>query len=351
MNDDFLKSLFEAAIAAADPFRILPGHLPPQPAGRTVVTGFGKAAARMAQAFEAHWRGPVEGLVITRYGHEAPCARIEVIAAAHPVPDAAGEAAARRILDMAHGLDAGDLMVCLVSGGGSSWFAVPAPGLTLADKQAVNAALLKSGATIAEMNCVRKHLSAVKGGRLAAAAYPAAIATLAISDVPGDDPSVIASGPTVADPTTFAMARGIIACYGIGVPAAVEDHLRNEMQETPKPDDPRLSRASYALIATPARSLEAAAEVARAHGVEPIILGDAIEGDADAVGADHAREVLNRIGQGSCVLLSSGETTVTVRGPGRGGRNGQYLLALALALNGHPAVSAIAGDTDGIDGS
>jgi hydroxypyruvate reductase len=351
MTDHFLKELFAAAIAAADPLRVLPAHLPPVPRGRAVVAGFGKASARMAQALEAHWTGPLEGLAITRYGHEAPCRRIEIVTAAHPVPDAQGEAAARRIVDLARGLKADDVLVCLVSGGGSSLFAVPAPGLTLADKQSVNTALLRSGAAISEMNCVRKHLSAVKGGRLAAAAHPAPVVTLAISDVPGDDPAVIASGPTVADPTTFADARAIVARYGIDLPAAVVRHLAAAADETPKPNDPRLARAAYTVIATPARSLRAAAALARAQGIEPVILGDAIEGDAEAVGRDHARDALARIGRGPCVLLSSGETTVTVRGAGRGGRNGQYLLALAAAAGGHPAISAIAGDTDGIDGT
>ncbi|MEX2451386.1 MAG: glycerate kinase [Rhodospirillales bacterium] len=351
MDDHFLKELFAAAIAAADPLRVLPAHLPPAPRGRAVVAGFGKASARMAQALEAHWTGPLEGIAITRYGHEAPCRRIEIVTAAHPVPDAQGEAAARRIVDFACGLKADDVLVCLVSGGGSSLLAVPAPGLTLADKQSVNAALLKSGAAISEMNCVRKHLSAVKGGRLAAAAHPAPVVTLAISDVPGDDPAVIASGPTVADPTTFADARAIVARYGIDLPAAVVRYLAAAEEETPKPNDPRLARAAYTLIATPARSLRAAAEIVRAHGFERVFLGDAMEGDAEAVGGDHARDALARVGRGPCVLLSSGETTVTVRGAGRGGRNGQYLLALAVAAGGHPAISAIAGDTDGIDGT
>ena len=351
-----LRAMFSAAIAAADPGLCLPPHLPAPPAGRTIVVGAGKASAAMAAALEAHWPGPLEGLVVTRYGHAAPCRRIEIIEAAHPVPDQAGQDAARRILGMVQGLTEDDLVIALISGGGSSLLVLPAPGLTLDDKQAVNRALLRSGATIQEMNCVRRHLSAIKGGRLAAAAWPARCHALLISDVPGDDPAVIASGPTIADPTSFADAREILDRYGIVPPEPVRRHLAAATDETPKPGDPRLARTQTTLIATPQRSLEAAASVARASGITPVILGDAIEGEAREVArvmAGIARQV-ERHGQPAaapCVLLSGGETTVTVRGRGRGGRNVEFLLALAIELAGAPRIWAIAGDTDGIDGS
>jgi hydroxypyruvate reductase len=310
----------------------------------------------MARALEAAWDAPLEGIVVTRYGHAVACERIEIVEAAHPVPDAAGERAAARILGAVRGLGADDLVVALISGGGSALLALPAPGLTLADKQAVSRALLRSGATIQEMNCVRKHLSAIKGGRLAAAAHPAAIEALLISDVPGDDPAVIASGPTVPDPTTFADARTILARYAIAQPAAVLRHLENAADETPKPGDPRLAHARITMLATPQRSLEAAAAVARDAGYTPLILGDALEGEAREVGRVMAGIVhqVHRHGQPlqpPAVLLSGGETTVTVRGQGRGGRNVEYLLALAVALGDAPGVWAIAGDTDGIDGA
>jgi hydroxypyruvate reductase len=359
MNIDprsLLKDMFGAAIEAALPEKSVPRHLPSPPAGRTVVVGCGKAAAAMAKAVEKHWPGELSGLVVTRYEHHVPTRRIEVVEASHPVPDAAGERAARRILDSVRGLTADDLVLFLVSGGGSALMALPAPGLTLADKQSINRALLKSGASITEMNCVRKHLSAIKGGRLAAACAPARVVTLAISDVPGDDPGVIASGPTVADPTTFADALAILDKYGIREPAAAIRHLRAAQEETPKPGDPRLARCELEMIATPQISLEAAAEVARRAGVTPVILGDAIEGESREVARVHAgiaRQV-RRHGQPAkapCVLLSGGETTVTVRGTGRGGRNVEFLLALAVALAGEPGVHALAGDTDGIDGT
>jgi len=351
-----LRAMFDAAIASALPARCLPGRLPLPPKGRTVVVGAGKAAATMAAAVEQHWAGELSGLVVTRYGHAVPCGRIEVVEAAHPVPDAAGRAAAERILRAVQGLTADDLVLCLVSGGGSALLALPAPGLTLEDKQAVNRALLRSGAAIGEMNCVRKHLSAIKGGRLAAAAHPAQVVSLLVSDVPGDDPAVIASGPTVPDPTTFADALAVLEKYAIEPPAAVLRHLRAAADETPKPGDPRLARAEVTMLATAQDALVAAADVARSAGVTPIVLGDAIEGEAREVAtvmAGIARQVV-RHGQPAaapCVLLSGGETTVTVRGRGRGGRNAEFLLALAIALGGHPAVWAIAGDTDGIDGS
>ena len=351
-----LRGMFDAAVTAALPAARAPAHLPPPPKGRVVVVGAGKASAAMAKAVEDHWTGPLSGLVVTRYGHAVPCERIEIVEAAHPVPDASGEAAARRILEMVQGLGPDDLVLALISGGGSALLSLPAPGLTLADKQAVNAALLRSGAPIGEMNCVRKHLSAIKGGRLAAAACPARVLTLVISDVPSDDPSAIASGPTVPDPTTFAEARAILAKYGITSPAAAIEHLERAEDETPKPGDPRLARAETRMIATPQMSLEAAAEVARRAGVTPLILGDAIEGEAREVGrvmAGIARQAALR-GQPArppCVLISGGETTVTVRGGGRGGRNVEFLLSLAVELDGLPGVFAVAGDTDGVDGA
>ena len=348
--------MFDAAIAAALPDKSLPAYLPKPPKGRTIVVGCGKAAASMAKAVEDHWQGEMSGLVVTRYGHNAPTRKIEVAEAAHPVPDLAGREAAERILKIVQGLSADDLVLFLVSGGGSALLALPAAGLTLNDKQAINKALLKSGANIAEMNCVRKHLSAVKGGRLAAACAPAKLVTLAISDIPGDDPAVIASGPTVADPTTFADALAILDKYRITEPLAVVNHLRAAKAETPKPGDPRLAGTELHMVATPQMSLEAAAEIARRHGLTPVILGDAIEGESREVAMVHAgiaRQV-KRHGQPAkapCVLLSGGETTVTVRGNGRGGRNAEFLLALAVALNGERGISALAGDTDGVDGT
>ena len=356
----FLRRLFDAGLAAANPAKAVPAHLPEIPStGRTVVVGAGKAAASMARALENAWpagRPAPEGLVVTRYDHAVPLQHIECVEAAHPVPDAAGRKAAQRILELATGLGEHDLLICLISGGGSALLALPAEGLTLEDKQAVSKALLKSGADIAEMNCVRKHLSALKGGRLAAAAAPAHVVSLLISDVPGDDPATIASGPTVADPTTFADARAILTKYGIDPPAAVRRHLEAAAEETPKPGDPRLSRVENRLIARPQASLEAMAETARAAGVTPVILGDAIEGEAREVAqvmAGIAQQVA-RHGQPAAapaVLLSGGETTVTVRGQGRGGRNLEFLLGLSVALNGAEGIWALAGDSDGIDGS
>ncbi len=354
MKDDraLLRAMFDAAVAAAAPAQLIPAHLPAPPTGRTIVIGAGKASAAMAAAFEAAWEGPLEGLVVTRYGHAVPCARIEIVEAAHPVPDAAGEAAARRILALAETAGTDDLVVALISGGGSSLLTLPAAGISLADKQALNAALLASGAPIDEMNAVRKHVSAIKGGRLAAAAHPARLLTLAISDVPGDDPATIASGPTVPDPTTFAEARAILVRRGIDPPASIARHLEAAAEETPKPGDPRLAGAELRMIATPAMSLEAAAAVARAAGVEPIILGDALEGEARELGAEMARDARARTGP--AVLLSGGETTVSLaKGAlpsGRGGRNVEFLLGLAAALDGAPGISAIACDTDGVDG-
>ncbi len=351
-----LSDMFAAAVGAALPDKCLPPHLPPQPLGRTIVVGAGKAGGSMAKAVEDHWQGPLEGLVVTRYGHGAPCQRIEVVEASHPVPDAAGLEAAQRILAMVKGLTSDDLVLCLISGGGSALLALPAEGVTLADKQAINKALLKSGATISEMNCVRRHLSAIKGGRLAAAAAPAKVVTLMISDVPGDDPCVIASGPTVADPTTSTEALAILEKYAISVPANVHAHLTSDAAETLKPGDPRLAGVVNVMIATPQLSLEAAAVVARKAGITPLILANAIEGEARDVALVHAaiaRQV-HDFGQPTappCVLISGGETTVTVRGTGRGGRNAEFLLALGTALDGHPGIYAFAGDTDGIDGT
>ncbi len=310
----------------------------------------------MAKAVEDNWPGPLSGLVVTRYGHGVPCARIAVVEAAHPVPDRHGEDAALRILELAASAGPDDLVLCLISGGGSALLALPAEGITLADKQAVNRALLTSGAAIGEINTVRKHLSAIKGGRLAAAAWPAPLTALAISDVPGDDLSIIASGPTVADPSTFADARAILARYAITPPEAVTRRLAEAEDETPKPGDERLSHASTVIVASPLASLEAAADVARAAGVTPLILGDALEGEARELGRVMAGIALSVRRHGRpvappAVLISGGETTVTVRGKGKGGRNAEFLAGLAIALDRAPGVFALAGDTDGIDGS
>jgi glycerate 2-kinase len=352
---DLLRRMFDAAVNAAQPEHCVPRFLPAAPRGRTLVIGAGKASAAMARALEAHWAGELSGLVITRYGYAVPCERIEIVEAAHPVPDAAGVVAAQRILEMVRGLGEDDLVICLISGGGSALLALPGEGLSLEDKQAVNRALLKSGATISEMNCVRRHLSAIKGGRLAAACHPARVVSLLISDVPGDNPGDIASGPTVGDPTTCADAQDILRRHAITVPAAVDAFLRSAAAESVKPDDARLSRCETHLIATPQMALEAAAGVARAAGVAPLILGDSLEGEARDVGkvmAGIARQVAmhGQPCERPCVLLSGGETTVTVRGNGRGGRNVEFLLAMAIALDGEAGVYAIAGDTAGVDG-
>ena len=352
---ELLRRMFDAAIASAQPSLCIPPHLPSAPRGRLVVIGAGKASAAMARAIEERWPGELSGLVVTRYGYAVPCERIEIVEAAHPVPDEAGLRAAQRMLQAVGGLCEDDLVLCLISGGGSSLLPLPIEGLTLEHKQAVNRALLKSGATISEMNCVRRHLSAIKGGRLAAACHPARVLTLLISDVPGDDPIDIASGPTVADPTTCEDALAIVRRYGIELPGPVRDVLESGRGESVKPGDPRLARSAVRMIATPQIALEAAARVARAAGVAPYILGDAIEGEARDVGkvlAGMALQVAER-GQpfgAPCVLLSGGETTVTVRGSGRGGRNVEFLLSLAIALEGHARVHALAGDTDGVDG-
>ncbi|MRV70884.1 DUF4147 domain-containing protein [Duganella sp. FT92W] len=351
-----LLDMYASAVDAVSAARCLPAYLPPPPRGRTLVIGAGKGAAAMAQAVEAHCQGALSGLVVTRYGHGAACRQIEVVEASHPVPDGAGRAAAARMLAMVQGLTEDDLVLCLISGGGSALLALPADGITLEDKQAVNKALLKSGATISEMNCVRKHLSAIKGGRLALACAPARVVTLLISDVPGDDPGIVASGPTLPDPTTCADALAVLRKYGIAVPDAIEQHLASGRGETPKPGDPRFARNTHHVIASAQMALEAAAATARAAGVTPYILSDDMEGEARDVGHVHAslaRQVALKQQPfvAPCVLISGGETTVTVRGSGRGGRNAEFLLSTAVALQGLPGVHGIACDTDGIDGS
>ena len=350
-----LRAMFDAAIASAQPASVVPPHLPEPPKGRLVVIGAGKASAAMARAVEDHYTGALQGLVITRYGYAVPCDRIEIVEAAHPVPDGEGLRAAQRIQTMVSGLSEDDLVLCLISGGGSALMPAPAEGLTLADKQAVNSALLKSGASIGEMNCVRRHLSSIKGGRLAALCHPARVLTLLISDVPADHLPDIASGPTVADASTCADALAIVERYAIALPNKARQLLESGEVETVKPGDPRLARAETRLVSSPQIGLEAAAAVARSAGYAPCILGDSLEGEAREVGqvmAGIARQVAVH-GQplaAPAVLLSGGETTVTVRGNGRGGRNVEFLLALGLALNGEPRIHALAGDTDGVDG-
>jgi hydroxypyruvate reductase len=350
-----LTQMFSAAVQAAQPEHCIAQHLPAAPKGRTLVIGAGKASAAMAQALEKHWSGPLSGLVVTRYGYAVPCRHIDILEAAHPVPDAAGRDAARRMLELVQGLTTDDLVICLISGGGSSLLPVPGEGVTLEDKQAINRALLKSGATISEMNCVRRHLSGIKGGRLAAACHPARVVNLLISDVPGDQPEDIASGPTVPDPTSCADALDIVRRYGIDLPAGARRLLESGAGETLKKDDPRLARVETTMIATPQMALQAAAAVAEQAGYPAMILGDRIEGEASEVGkvmagialqASHHRQPIAP----PCVLLSGGETTVTVRGNGRGGRNVEYLLSMALTLNGAEGIHAVAGDTDGVDG-
>lgn len=354
-----LRALFDAALAAARPATCLAPYIEKlqPPKGRTVVIGAGKASAAMARAVEDQWPHPLEGLVVTRYGYGETCQRIEIVEAAHPVPDDKGREAAGRIHQRVQGLSADDLVLCLISGGASALLALPAPGLTLNDKQEVNRALLKSGANIGEMNTVRKHLSAIKGGRLAIAAQPARVLSWLISDVPNDDPGVIGSGPTVADRTTFADALAVLAKYRIDPPAAVLKHLQDgaagRIEETPKPGDSRLANVETIMVATPKRSLEAAAAVARGHGVEVVMLGDNLEGEARELGATHASQAIEIAKRGGkpVAILSGGETTVTVRGKGRGGRNVEYLLAQAIAANGASGIWGLSADTDGVDGA
>jgi hydroxypyruvate reductase len=353
---ELLTGFFEAAVAAAQPHRLIAVALPEPPRrGRTIVIGAGKAAAAMARELEAQWPAPLAGLVVTRYGHSEPCQRIEVVEAAHPVPDAAGAAAAVRMLQLVSGLTPEDLVICLLSGGASSLLPLPLAPVTLAQKQELGRALLRSGASIAEINCVRRHLSAIKGGRLAAACHPARVVTLVISDVPGDVPADIGSGPTVADPTTCADALAVLTRYRVDAPREVMALLESGEGESVKPGDPRLARSELRMLATPLAALEAAADRARRAGITPIILGDAIEGEAREVAKVMAGIALHAArGQAPfdlpCVLLSGGETTVTVQGAGRGGRNVEFLLSLAIALRADARIHALAADTDGVDG-
>ncbi|MEY4697522.1 MAG: hypothetical protein RIT14_1950 [Pseudomonadota bacterium] len=351
---NLLRSLFDRAVAVADPMQIIPGHLPRRPAGRVLVVGAGKASARMAEAVEAVW-GPCDGLVITRYGHARPCVGVEVVEAAHPVPDAAGLDATARMLDLVRGLGPEDLVLALISGGASALLVAPAEGVSLAEKQAVNAALLASGAPIDRMNTLRKHLSRVKGGQLAAAAHPAPVLALLISDVPGDDPAFIGSGPTVGDGSSAAEARAVLDHWGIAAPASVRAALARPTGVVP-PGDARLARVENRVIAAPAQSLAAAADVAQAAGCVVRMLGDALEGEARQVAQDQAalaRQVQAGLAPGDApvLLLSGGELTVTRRGDGIGGPNAEFCLALALALQGAPGIHALACDTDGVDGA
>ncbi len=359
---DLLLEMFNAAVRAADPMLCVPPCLPePAKNGRTIVIGAGKASAVMAQATEAHWvaqypNRDLEGVVVTRYGYAVPCSKIKIVEASHPVPDENGMAAAQEILEAVSGLTENDLVICLISGGGSALLTVPAGNMTLADKQAVNKALLASGATIDEMNCIRKHLSKIKGGRLAAACAPARVISILISDVPGDDPQVIASGPTVPDESTFAEALRLVRHYDMELPASAMAILEAGAEETPKPGDPIFENTEIRMAAAPRLSLNAAAEVARKAGVTPLILGDSLEGESREVGTVLAGIAQSVQSHGTpvaapAVLLSGGETTVTLRGKGRGGPNAECVLGMALALDGQTGISALCCDTDGIDGS
>ncbi|MDM5177910.1 glycerate kinase [Massilia sp. DJPM01] len=361
MNDikaqrGLLLHLFHSALAAVDPLAVLAPHLPPAPKGRTIVIGAGKAAARMAQAVEQHWQGEIAGLVVTRYGHGAPTRHIEVIEAGHPVPDEASTTAARRMLALVRGLGQDDLVLCLMSGGGSALLSLPAPGITLDDKRELTRRLLASGAPIGEINCVRRHLSAIKGGRLALACHPARVVTLVVSDVPGDDPAVVASGPTIPDGSSAANALAVLDKYGIAIPPAVRAVLDDAALAAPAIDDARLRGNRALVIAGAQHALDAAASAARAAGYTPLILSGCMEGEAREVAIVHAGIARQVAAYGQplpapCVILSGGETTVTLRGGGRGGRNAEFLLALAVALKGMAGVHAIACDTDGIDGT
>lgn len=352
----FLTRIFEAAVAAADPELTIRQHLPPKPKGRTIVIGAGKGSAQMAAAFEKAWDGPLEGVVVTRYGFAAPCERIRIVEASHPVPDANGLEAAQLLLRAVSGLTEDDLVVALVSGGGSALLPSPAGTLTLADEIAVNEALLASGAPISVMNAIRKHISAIKGGRLAAAAYPARVVSLVVSDIPGDNPALVASGPTVPDEASRADALRLIETYRIALPDNVMAHINSTAADAPAPSDPRFVRNEVHVIASAAVSLDAAAAEARRLGVEAVILSDAIEGEAREVGGVHAaiaREVAlrNRPFKKPVLILSGGETTVTLRAKGKGGRNSEFLLAFAIGIDGLVGIDALAADTDGIDGS
>lgn len=356
MDRALLDDLFRAAVEAAEPGPAVRAHLPPPPKGHTIVVGAGKASAQMAQALEQAWDGPLSGLVVTRYGYAVPCERIEIVEAAHPVPDVAGYLAARRIMETVSGLGHDDLVIALISGGGSALLPQPAPGMSFEDEQAVNHLLLASGAPIGAMNVIRNELSAIKGGRLAAHAAPAQVATLIVSDIPGDDPALVASGPTLPIRATRADARRLVSLYGLDLPPAAQDILAGDDNPAPRPDDPQFAHNTVRIIASAALSLEAAAQRARARGLTPYVLSDAIEGEARDVAQVHAaiaREVAtrNRPFARPAALLSGGETTVTMRGKGRGGRNAEFLLAFAIAIDGLDNVAAIAADTDGIDGA
>jgi len=358
---EFLTAIFEAAVAAAQPELTIRRHLPARPKGRTIVVGAGKGSAQMAAALERAWDGPLEGVVVTRYGYGAATERIRVIEAAHPVPDAAGLAAARTLLDQVSGLGPDDLVIALISGGGSALLPSPPGGLTLADEIAINEALLASGAPIAAMNAVRKHVSTIKGGRLAAAAYPARVVSLVVSDIPGDNPALVASGPTIPDASSRAEALAIVETYRMALPPAVMTHLKSPAADAPRPDDPRFAGNEVHLIASAAVSLEAAAGEAKRRGVEAVILSDSIEGEAREVGSVHAaivREVATRDRpfRKPVLILSGGETTVTLRvdagkKSGKGGRNSEFLLSFAIGIGGFSGIHALAADTDGIDGS
>ncbi|OJU52522.1 MAG: glycerate kinase [Mesorhizobium sp. 61-13] len=352
----FLTSIFDAAVAAADPERTIRDHLPAKPKGRTIVIGAGKGAAQMAAAFENVWDGPVDGLIVTRYGYSAPTKHLEVVEASHPVPDVAGLEAAKRVMEKVSGLTEDDLVIALVCGGGSALLAAPAEGLTLDDEIAVNQALLASGAPISAMNTIRKHISTVKGGRLAAAAYPAKVVSLVVSDIPGDDPALVASGPTVPSTGSRADALKAIETYAMKLPAAVMAHINSPAADAPDPKDNRFARNEVHVIASAAVSLEAAAAEAKRQGIEAVILSDSLEGEAREVGSVHAaiaREIAtrNRPFKKPVLLLSGGETTVTLRAKGKGGRNSEFLLAFAIGIDGHDGIEALAADTDGIDGS
>jgi len=354
---DFLRSLFDASVAAANPMLCVPPFLPKAPRGKTVVIGAGKASAAMARAVEDNWEENLSGIVVTRYGFSVPCKRIEIIEASHPVPDAAGQAAAARIVQLCKSLGSDDLCIAVISGGASAVLTYPAFGITLENKQELNRLLLRSGANIVEMNCIRKHLSEIKGGRLAQAIAPAKVVTLLISDVPGDIPGVIGSGPTVPDDTTFADALALIKKYSINPPKVIMEHLLKGENETPTVGDPIFDNTEMFMVGKPQASIDAAANIAKAAGVRPIVLGDDIEGEARDVAQKHAEMALNIIethenSNGPCVILSGGETTVSIKGKGgRGGPNGEYALAMALTLKGNKHVYALSCDTDGIDGS